>query len=292
VSLAVLLGPEPKTVVRVIYSDESGIGSEKDEPITVVAGLMLNIDSQWHPVLESIEQSLRETLGKEDISTYEIKAKNLYHQIRRGDPTAKALMAALMKIPQQHLVPVFYGAIDRAGYMYFMREIYTRSVYGSNPERRMSMVNPPLDTFSEAFLQCIGRVDSFVHTAFPTEQILWIHDRGRYDEDAKQQLDKIRSLGASELGAAFRQALEGYLERSHVVDTIYFGNSRESRALQLADACCSTITRHLRGDPTASPYYELLKPQVVNEGSRPEHEDIEANWARWQQREKDKKNES
>jgi len=286
---ALLLGPERKTVVRVVYSDESGVGSEHDEPLTVVAGLMLNIDSQWHPLLESIEQTLRRILRKKDVSRYEIKARNLYHQIRRNDRKAKALMSALMRIPQQHLVPVFYGAIDRAGYMYFMREVYSRSVYRTNPEGRMKLVRPTLDTFGQALTQCIGRVDSYVHTAFPAEQVLWIHDRGRYDDDAKRQLKRVRSIGASELGSLFRQMGEGFLERSHVVDTIYFGNSRESRALQLADACCSTITRHLRGDPVADPYYELLKQQVVNDGNRPDYENAETVWKNMQERQRAKK---
>jgi hypothetical protein len=171
--------------VRVVYSDESGIGSEKDEPLTVVTALMLNIDSQWRPVLESIEEALHEILDREDISTYEIRARNLYHQIRRDDPTAKALMSALMKIPQQHLVPVFYAAIDRAGYMYFMREIYTPSVYRERAKERMDEVDAPLGTFGHALAECIGRVDTYVHTGFPAEQILWIHDKGKYDDDAK-----------------------------------------------------------------------------------------------------------
>src|SRR5258708_28413467 len=109
--LAILLGPERKSVVRVVYSDESGVGSEHDEPLTVVAALMINIDSQWHPLLESIEQTLRRILRTKDVSRYEIKARNLYHQIRRNDRKAKALMSALMKIPQQHLAPVFYARL-------------------------------------------------------------------------------------------------------------------------------------------------------------------------------------
>jgi hypothetical protein len=254
---------------------------------------MLNVDSQWHPLLESIENTLRAILGVEDISKYEIKARNLYHRIRRGDPTAKALMSALMKIPSQHLVPVFYGAVDRAGYIYFMREIFSRSVYRERAEERMEDVRPPMDTFGQAFAQCIGRVDSFVHAIFPAEQILWIHDKGRYDDGAKFQLGNVRALGASEIGSHFREVLDDYyLERSHVVDTIYFGDSRESRALQLADACCSTITRQLRGDPDADPYYELLKPQIANDGSRPEYENVEAVWKIMQERERAKKGET
>jgi hypothetical protein len=289
VNLAVLMRPERKSIVRVVYSDESGVGPERHEPLTVVAGLMLNLDSQWHPLLESIEQALREFLGQEDISRYEIKGKNLYQQIRRSTPSAEKLMTALMSLPQRHLVPIFYGAVSRAGYMYFMREIYSRSVYRSNPEGRMSIVKPTPDAFSEALKFCLNRVDSYVHAAFPSEQVLWIHDKGSYDDDAKSQLDAVRRLSASELGPILRQILDGYVERSHVVDTIYFGDSRESRALQLADACCSTITRHLRGDSVADPYYELLKPQIVSDGTRPEYENAETVWKNMLERERAKK---
>jgi hypothetical protein len=275
VSLTVLLGPERKTIVRVVYSDESGVGSEKDEPLTVVAALMLNIDSQWHPLLDSIESTLQSILGREDISTYEIKARLLYHQIGRDEPTAKALMAALMTLLHKHLVPVFYGAVDRAGYLYFMREIFIRSVYSTHAEERLKHVRPTLGAFGEALKLCINRVDSFVHTALPDEQVLWIHDKGKYDDAAKRELANVRGFGASELGSLLREGLEGYLEQSHIVDTIYFGNSRESRALQLADACCSTITRYLRGDAIAAPYYALLKQQVVNDGARPDYENEE-----------------
>jgi hypothetical protein len=35
--------------VHVVYSDESGMGDESDEPIVVVTAIMLNMDSQWAP---------------------------------------------------------------------------------------------------------------------------------------------------------------------------------------------------------------------------------------------------
>jgi hypothetical protein len=64
------------------------------------------------------------------------------------------------------------------------------------------------------------------------------------------------------------------LPNFHIIDTIYFGNSQESRALQLADVCCSTITRHLRGDPIATRYYKLLLKQMIL-ADRPQFENVE-----------------
>jgi hypothetical protein len=49
----------------------------------------------------------------------------------------------------------------------------------------------------------------------------------------------------------------------HVIDTIYFGDSKESRALQLADVCNYVIRRHLVGKANAAPYYRLIEPQLT-----------------------------
>jgi Protein of unknown function (DUF3800) len=51
----------------------------------------------------------------------------------------------------------------------------------------------------------------------------------------------------------------------HVVDTIYFGDSHESLALQLADVCCATISQHLSGNPDAEPFYSLIRSQIVTD---------------------------
>lgn len=272
------LGPERRSVVRVVYSDESGLGSERDEPLTVVAGLMLNMDSQWHPVLEAIERGIVDHIGKDDISGYEIKGRSLYHGIRNGNKKSAKLMTSLMGIPSQHHIPVFYGAIDRSGFKYFMRNRH--KLRGHSDDQSEQPDPDPHETFLEALKDCISRVDSFVHTVFPREQVLWIHDKGRYDEHAKIGLRDERDFtNANSPWKKLRQEILGIAPiptvRSHIVETIYFGNSQESRAIQLADVCCSTITRFLRGDSTAAPYYEILRPQVISSDIRPRFEDAE-----------------
>ena len=48
----------------------------------------------------------------------------------------------------------------------------------------------------------------------------------------------------------------------HIIDTVYFGDSKESRALQIADACNYIIRRHLAGKPDAASYFNMLVPQL------------------------------
>jgi Protein of unknown function (DUF3800) len=53
---------------------------------------------------------------------------------------------------------------------------------------------------------------------------------------------------------------------SCLVDTIYFGDSHESLALQLADVCCSVITQHLIGREDGTQFYQLIRGQVITDG--------------------------
>ena len=52
---------------------------------------------------------------------------------------------------------------------------------------------------------------------------------------------------------------------AHIADTIYFGHSKESRALQLADLCATILALTLRGDPVVQPFTQLLRPSLKNQ---------------------------
>jgi hypothetical protein len=267
--VTLVLGPDGGSVVQVVYSDESGTGSRKDELVVVVAGLMLNVDSQWHPVLQSIESAAAEYLGGEKVSRYEIKGSHLYGKIRKGDAGAEKFLAALVSIPSRHRVPVFYGAVDRAGF---------KHVQILEGEQNKSL--SPAGAFREALTDCLFQVETYANTFVPKEQILWIHDNGTYNDQAKKSLKETRDI-INESSWSDRQTILGIAPYpvTHVVDTIYFGNSHESRAIQLADVCCSTIVRHLRGDPITAPYYDLLRRQIITGDRRPRYEGSEQMWS-------------
>jgi hypothetical protein len=250
-SLAVWRDERGVRVVRVIYSDESGTGNEKEEPIAVIAALMLNMDSQWIPVRDLVDTSFQEYLGDRDLERNEIKGNQLYKEIRKGSKRAARLMRKLMAVTRVCRVPVFYGAVDRLGYKAIMDD--SRPTRGSD------------DFFTVAFTDCLNRVETYIHTAMPEEQVLWIHDAGgKGTREAKDTLRTIRDMRDDDFADVFDASPESY-----VADMIYFGDSAESRLLQLADVCCSTIVRHLRGDPIAAPFYKVLRPQVQNDGTEP-----------------------
>ncbi len=61
--------------MRIVFSDESGTGSEIDEPNLVVSALVVNLDSQWPALPQDLEFTL-EGQGL-DPAKYEIKGAGL-----------------------------------------------------------------------------------------------------------------------------------------------------------------------------------------------------------------------
>jgi hypothetical protein len=264
----IIIGVWNKTVVRVIYSDECGTGgSFKSEPHTVVAAMLLNMDSQWIPVRDRVEAALGEAYGlsEQEIGRFVIKGHRLYQKLERNGPRAddtRELLARLVAIPRQELVPLWYGAVDRDGFKFQMENIHTRTQFKE--------ANRP---FMHALEECMDRVDTWVHADKPEESVIWIHDEGSLNERARETLRGFRWLRKeSELAEFDQLAIMPEAHVSHIADMIYFGDDEASRLLQLVDVCCCTIARALRNDPLAAPYYEILRRQVQNDGVRPAYE--------------------
>jgi hypothetical protein len=106
-----------------------------------------------------------------------------------------------------------------------------------------------------AFYACALRVENLIKTYNPNERILWIADHAHAAEAMKGFLSVFRSrpllpnLPISKL--------------EQIIDTIYFGNSKESRPLQLADACGYIIRRHAMKKANALPFYRMIEPMLI-----------------------------
>lgn len=64
---------------------------------------------------------------------------------------------------------------------------------------------------------------------------------------------------------------------SHLHDDMYFGDSRYSIGIQLADLCSYFIARHLTGDTETKSFYEMIHPHIVHSQIHPPIPAIETN---------------
>ena len=55
----------------------------------------------------------------------------------------------------------------------------------------------------------------------------------------------------------------------HFHDDMYFGDSRYSVGIQLADLCSYFIARHLNGDQETENFYQMIKPYIVFSQTHP-----------------------
>jgi hypothetical protein len=239
------------SVVRVIYSDESGTGGNlKEEPITVVAAIMLNLDSQWQPVNVALAELP---------SRREFKGRKLYKDLRKNRHAQEAdhILRLFLNIPLAHYTPIFFGAVDRKGF-----ERNKKGLLGTGS--RLVGPQTPLDS---AFGHCFDQVDSYALTSFPRERILWIHDHNEPKEtEIRLQHNWFNFRVGVDVPGTLGWRPKKETHESRIVDTIYFGHSQHSRLLQLADICCSTVTKHLQKQKIAAPYYELIRGRVVHDG--------------------------
>jgi hypothetical protein len=235
-----LIGCAGELRVRVAYSDETGTGSIEKEPITVVAAIVMNLEDQW----EGVEHDLSKLAPRED---FEFKGAKLFKQLRKANTRAEAdrMLRGVLAVPGRNRLPVYHVAVDRKGFIDYKKE---RGQWES------------MDAYDAAFFICLNQIEMTIHTYLPKERLLWISDHGgHYEKRFKLMHSLLRTAQEYEVFPGTDAA-----RKSCLVDTVYFGNSNDSRALQLADVCASTLVLHEQKDPIASPYYDLIQFRVMN----------------------------
>ena len=241
-------------IVRVVYSDESGVGNIDKEPITVVTAIVINMDRDW----KKIESDLRKVQAETPFQLLEnqkiLKGRLLYSALRKGDSAAEQALKEILAIPVRYRCAIFHGAVDRKGLLNYQQ---TPNI--SDVERSAS-------SYTLAFSECLATLDNMANT-FTDERLLWIAERS----------DKEREPATKEALQYYRwkqglKVLDDHPDDqplSVIADTVYFGNPTDSLALQLADVCCSTITNYLLEqfygrDYCVTDFYERIRQNVGN----------------------------
>jgi hypothetical protein len=257
-----------------VYSDESGVGSKTDELISVVTAIVMNMDKCWPAVEPELRSIFGDTPTQLLFEGRELKGSTLYSAARKPipeAPKARDVLARILAITINEGIPIFYGAVDRAGW-----DANVAS-HGQSPDPDKAMA-----AHDRAFDICAALVDKFASSY--DEQILWISDNSdpKRERTTKRGLAWIQSLKAQGFDPISYKYIKPQYERVRIADSIYFGKSHESLALQLADVCCSTIALHLletfyshvsgfwNRRPVVAPFYEMIRMGLMNE-NEPEY---------------------
>jgi hypothetical protein len=81
--------------------------------------------------------------------------------------------------------------------------------------------------------------------------------------------DECDKAVKASLYSSFRQLRQSWSSVWFFHDDMYFGDSRYSIGIQLADVCSYFIARHLEGDAETQEFYDLIKPYIVHAETYP-----------------------
>jgi hypothetical protein len=241
------------SLMRLIYSDETGTGSATDDPLMVVAAVVVHGDEQWGLIETAVNAILRELVPPRKWLTYEFKAAKLFKDRHRGDNAA--ILQRLLEILPSVGLPVAYGALLRAAVLPQIVEMFT--IISGDAERAAEAASwLPKFTQNLAFLVCATFVERVFCAGFPTERGLWIADTNRVTAAMRASLREYQRLVTADV----ELPLPGL---AHIIDTVYFGDSRYSLGIQLADACNFVIKEHLLGNAEVEPLYGIIAPLLI-----------------------------
>lgn len=226
--------------MRIIYSDEAGVGDEIIEPITVVAATIVQADQQWGRIETDIKNIISDLVLERDRDTFEFKASKLFAQLSKGNN--EQILRRFLSIFNDHKLPIAVGAIDRLSLKESMKKESQKNLTQSVGQ-------------TTAFLICAAFVEQTFMSYFPSEKGLWIADETRSKMPMKASLRRYQKFTAMiDVPAT---------HFDHIIDTVYFGDSRESRGIQLADACNFFVKKHLMKSLPAERFYEIIKGRIV-----------------------------
>jgi Protein of unknown function (DUF3800) len=266
------------TTVFISYIDDSGTEDKEKKFQLMTAVLVSDAHFGFTEALSAGILAAHIPAQKQDEfyqRFHEFKAWQLFNA--RGpfdgiDPKiCRRIMRFLLLLVGNFKLPIVYGALNKAEWEKEKSGSGTYSVYGGS------------DPTDICFRACLMGVINYMKHNQPNTFALVISDwyenrktreliqnsfldfRKRFRptaSDLKTTWDITHSEGNTRINVE-QQVAEN--EMSHLHDAMYFGDSRFSVGIQMADLCGYVIAKHLAADPDpeVQPFYELIQPHVV-----------------------------
>ena len=239
---------EWRKLVHLAYIDDSGSKSPEDRksPFQIVGSVIVS-DKDFLNVEFAANLGFAEDVPDDKYAEFvenftEFHAAELFwgHGIWEGIPQEHRFnkISHLLSVISSFKLPIIYGAIDKVK--------LENALYAS--------ANP----MDMAFKVCAEGIVKWMSENAPRELCLFIADDS---EDKRVRADLRRAF--RQLRPALRPP---YLKdpQGHIHDDMYFGDSRDSIGIQLADLCSFFIFKHQVSDNNADSegFYKLLEPHI------------------------------
>jgi hypothetical protein len=238
--------------VYLAYCDDSKTHDKKHDKFQVLATVV--IEDKKFIYLEVLSRAVADSLIPADMIDQfeEFHASELYGGYGIFDGISQeerfSAIGSLLGAVNSQQIPIVYGAVNKS--------------------KLESTIYSSADPVHVCFTICMQGVEGFIGEHFPSDMALLIVDD--FDKEIKKR--------CREAFRKFRTPLKTPIflpgQSWHLHDDMYFGDSKESTGIQIADLCCFFIRKHLEasGDPAAEAFYNIIKDRIVYSRVMPDGE--------------------
>jgi hypothetical protein len=245
-----------RPIVNIVYVDDSG--SDKPSPIVVVGAVVVN-DAQYcrmdwtaGAIVETLLPPEKRAVFDEFHAAHLFGGFGIFNDVSQ-DARFAVLRALLRTLPKFGFTFV-YGAVDK--------QLLGESVFGSASAQdiafRLCICGAADHLSSKVNEKLAAGMAHEDQVRIATEPFLVVAD-DTSDKELKRTLSA--SFRALRPMAYAKNAEEQRLVVCH--DDMYFGDSKYSIGIQLADVCAHTMLRYFRDGNAADEFFQLIEPHTV-----------------------------
>lgn len=229
--------PLKRDVVHIVYIDDSKQDKIKGKRFQVM-GAVIVADEFFSSMEQSLAYLVYEHIPEEVRDSCEIHAADLLAGNKPFDGIEEKdrlhLLSECVRVVEESNTPIVYGSVDLCG-------LYATDYATANVS-------------DIAFRRCARAIEE------------WFRVRGGFGLLVADEGDPHVKKAMLNAFRQYRQfvrsspPVRGLL--FHIHDDMYFGDSKFSVGIQLADVCTLLISRHLVGYPDTEELYERIKPLI------------------------------
>lgn len=228
-------------LLKYAYMDEAGTSAH--EPVSVVASVIVDADSQWRRAEAEIIEALKTVPTHIIENGFVFSAKAVWGtKYRDGWPFQDRLdfLLRMMSIPRTLKLPVCMG-FHRRGVGHDPKLLLT-------PDGLANLAPHQMDHII-AFMDCVVEIDGFMRDRTPSNEVATItaEDVPELKHFLKKMLHVFQRAPALQVPLVQR-----------IVNPIQFQDKDDCPLLWLADACAFAFRRFLGGETTGDRFVEAV----------------------------------
>jgi hypothetical protein len=242
--------------LRIVYLDAAGLSKKEDEPLTVVAGVIVHPDKQWRAINTYLSNLADEYVGRPRRFDFYFHAHEIFHgtntlhRDKYDKETRFRILDRLVAIPKLFDSPIVWGYAPR-------------KLFDSDENRPPPHITQNAASCSLAFCAAALATEHWMRSVADRDEIAMVVMEN--DEQYRRLINQThRTLSDPKLKHSLQVRGASDLGIHRIIYPVHFEEKTDSNALQIADVCAFAIKRYLVNASQCDRFYQPLVSNLVN----------------------------